>query len=174
MEKNEIGKGWKMRNVRGKRNEKAEDFFFFFCFGFSLSGSHWNFFGVYQNGNFYRENAKIRPGKNQEKWLCHPPLKNLPVTPLNPSQQNGACRLQKNYDIPFIWKSILSAQRWYLSCVNWMQHCNFTVKNRNFSFFFLLHTVMDYSWNAYNQQVPCFDVMGHIMFGKPNCTQRGL
>ena len=122
------GKKW---NREGEENEKCKGgkgmkklrtffffFFFFFFFGFSLSGSHWNFFVVYQNGNFYRENTKIGPGKNREKWLCHPPLKNFPVTPLNPSHQNSACRLQKKYDISFIWKNFLLAQKWKCSHVN--------------------------------------------------------
>ena len=34
------------------------------------------FFGVYQNGIFYREKGKITPGKNREKWLC--PTKKFP------------------------------------------------------------------------------------------------
>ena len=47
----------------------------------------------------------------------------------DPSQQNRAVVCyQEKCDIPFIWKSILLTQRWYHSCVNWMQHCNFMVK----------------------------------------------
>ena len=50
----------------------------------------------------------------------------------DPSQQNRAIVCyQEKCDIPFIWKSILLTQRWYHSCVNWMQHCNFMVKNKS-------------------------------------------
>ena len=59
------------------------------------------------------------------------------------SQQNRALVAYKeNCDISFIWKSMLSAQSWYLSYVNWMQHCSFMVKKNNlisfFSFFFFV------------------------------------
>ena len=58
-------------------------FVFCFCFCFSLLGNHWNFFGVYQNGNSYKEKAKITPGKNRGKWLC--PLEKFPCyTPVWP------------------------------------------------------------------------------------------
>ena len=69
---------WKKGRRKMKENEKfegkkdwkkAEDLFFF-CF--SLFGIHWNFFGVYKIGNFYREKANITLGKNQEKWLSPP------------------------------------------------------------------------------------------------------
>ena len=53
--------------------------YLFFCF--SLFENHWNFFWVYQNGNFNWEKAKITPGKirksdftpekNREKWPLH-------------------------------------------------------------------------------------------------------
>ena len=50
----------------------------------------------------------------------------------DPSQQNKAVVCyQEKCDIPFIWKNILLTQRWYHSCVNWMQHCNFMVKNKS-------------------------------------------
>ena len=65
---------------------------------------------------------------------------------------------EKNCDISFIWKSILSAQRWYLVCANWMQHCNFIVNNRSlflFIFFVFPHKNGLISWNAFNWQVPC-------------------
>ena len=53
-------------------------------------------------------------------------------TNCDPSQQNRAVVCyQGKCDIPFIWKSILLTQRWYHSCVNWMQHCNFMVKNKS-------------------------------------------
>ena len=62
--------------------------FCLFCFVFTL-WNHWNLFGVYQNGDFYREKSISRQekafhtGKNQEKWLCPSPLpKNIPLTPL--------------------------------------------------------------------------------------------
>ena len=84
--KREGGKWWKiekknkkgrrkMRNVSGKRTEKNLRTFFFL---FTL-GNYWNSFGVSKNGNFYREKAKIMPGK-VKKWLC--PLKNVTVTPM--------------------------------------------------------------------------------------------
>ena len=59
-----------MKNVWEKALKKHEDFFFFFCY--SGLGNHWNCFGVYQNGNFYCEKAKITLGKSWETWLCHP------------------------------------------------------------------------------------------------------
>ena len=59
----------KEKNV-WKKGEKLMNFFLSLS---SLLGNEWNFFGVYQNGNFDQENAKITPGKNQEKWLCPPP-----------------------------------------------------------------------------------------------------
>ena len=31
------------------------------------NGNDWIFFGIYQNGNFYREKANMTPGKNREK-----------------------------------------------------------------------------------------------------------
>ena len=81
-----IRKNWK----KLKRKEENEKFkvkndwkqprTFFLCF--SLLGNQWNFFLVYQNGNFHREKAKITLvkigksdftlGKNQKKWLCPP------------------------------------------------------------------------------------------------------
>ena len=84
----------------------------------------------------------------------------------DPSQQNRAVVCyQEKCDIPFIWKSILLTQRWYHSYVNWMQHCNFMVKNKSyflFIFFVFSHTNGVISWNAFYRQLPCFDVMGHI------------
>ena len=84
----------------------------------------------------------------------------------DPSQQNWAVVCYKEKcDISFIWKSILLTQRWYHSCVNWMQHCNFMVKNKSlflFIFFVFSHTNGVISWNAFYQQLHCFDVMGHI------------
>ena len=83
----------------------------------------------------------------------------------DPSQQNRAVVCyQEKCDITFIWKSILSTQRWYHSCVNWMQHCNFMVKNKSlflFIFFVFSHTNAVISWNTFYRQLPCFDVMGH-------------
>ena len=50
----------------------------------------------------------------------------------DPSQQNRAVVCyQEKCDIPFIWKNILLTQKWYHSCVNWMQHCNFMAKNNS-------------------------------------------
>ena len=84
----------------------------------------------------------------------------------DPLQQNRAVVCyQEKCDIPFIWKTILLTQRWYHSCVNWMQHCNFMVKiSLNFFLFslFFPHTNGVISWNAIYRQLPCFDVMGHI------------
>ena len=71
--KGKMGK-WrgKEENVRRKLLKKADDCFFFsFFFCCSLLGINWNFFGVHQNGNFYRENAKIMPRKNQEPCFRH-------------------------------------------------------------------------------------------------------
>ena len=53
----------KMTNVRGKQPRKTEDFFFllFTC------RKPLKLFGIYQNGNFYREKVKITLGKNWEK-----------------------------------------------------------------------------------------------------------
>ena len=83
----------------------------------------------------------------------------------DPSQQNRAVVCcQEKCDIPFIWKSILLTQRWYHSHVNWMQHCNFMVKNKSkflFIFFVFSHTNGVISWNAFYRQLPWFDVMGH-------------
>ena len=67
------------------------------------------------------------------------------------SQQNRALvAFERNCDIPFNWKSVSSAQRWYHSCVNWMQHCNFMVKNRSEFFFiffvFFSHIKQIISW----------------------------
>ena len=62
-------------------------------------------------------------------------------------------------------RAILLTQRWYHSYVNWMQHCNFMVKNKSkflFIFFVFSHTNGVISWNAFYRQLPCFDVMGHI------------
>ena len=69
--------------------------------------------------------------------------------------------LTTNCGISYIWKSILSAQKWYLLIVNWMQQCNFVVKiDLNFYFLcFFFHTNGLIFWNAFTQQVPCFDVM---------------
>ena len=84
----------------------------------------------------------------------------------DPSQQNRAVVCyQEKCDIPFIWKNILLTQRWYHSCVNWMQHCNFMVKNNSlisFIYYVFSHTNGVISWNAFYRQLPCFDVMGHI------------
>ena len=84
----------------------------------------------------------------------------------DPSQQNRAVVCyQEKCVIPFIWKSILLTKRWHHSYVNWMQHCNFMVKNKSkflFIFFVFSHTNGVISWNAFYRQLPCFDVMGHI------------
>ena len=66
--KNEKGKEKNQKLKVVERMEKNWGLFLFFCF--SLSGSDWNFQGVYKNGNFYREKPKISLGKNWEKWLC--------------------------------------------------------------------------------------------------------
>ena len=57
--------------VEGKSKMLIERFFP--CPG-PLLWNHWNLFGVFQNENFYWE-------KNQEKWLCPPPQKNIPLPP---------------------------------------------------------------------------------------------
>ena len=61
-------------------------------------------------------------------------------------------------------KNILSAKRWYLKCVNWIQHCNFMVRNRYqfiFVFFVFTQTYELISWKkTFNRQVPYFDMMG--------------
>ena len=44
-----------------------------------------NVFGVYQNGNFYREKAKNMPGKNRENWH-NPPEKFPCYAPASPTE----------------------------------------------------------------------------------------
>ena len=66
------GRKWEMYRETFSR---TTDFFFFFL--------------VYQNGNFYREKAKSHQEKNREKWLCPPPLKFFPVTPLEKVKGNN-------------------------------------------------------------------------------------
>ena len=64
----------------------------------------------------------------------------------DPSQQNRALvGVERSCAIPFIWKSIQSALKWFLLCVNWMQHCNFMGRKRSqFLFIFLIfHTQID-------------------------------
>ena len=72
MGKSEKGRR-KMRNV-GKKDGKKQKLMTVFFFCFSLLQNDWNFFKVYQNGSFDRENPKITPGKNRDKWL-YPPWK---------------------------------------------------------------------------------------------------
>ena len=61
----------KMKNISGKWLKRAADLFFFFFF--SLLGNHWNCFGVCQNGNLYREKAKITLGKIGKSDFAPPP-----------------------------------------------------------------------------------------------------
>ena len=86
-----IKEGRKMRYVRGKGLTKAEDLFIFlftylfiylFIFLLFTLGNHWNFFGDYQNGNFYQKKDKITPGKNRksdfarsENFSCYAPVR---------------------------------------------------------------------------------------------------
>ena len=55
-------------------------FFFFFFFGFTLFKTTEICFGSTKMGIFYRE-KHFTPGKNSEKMTL-PPLKNIPLTPL--------------------------------------------------------------------------------------------
>ena len=71
-----------MRNVGWKWQKKADDFFFFLLIAFRTSET---FFGVYQNGHFQLEKAKITPGKNREKWLH-----------AGKNRQKWLCSLRKN------------------------------------------------------------------------------
>ena len=68
-EKNEKGKE-EMEGKKGLKKPRTLFFFFFFFFFCLLRlGNGLNFFWAYQNqnGTFYREKAKIMPGKNWEK-----------------------------------------------------------------------------------------------------------
>ena len=69
-----MGKGRrKMRNIMGKRTGKAGDL------AFTLLENHWNFVGVYQNGNFTGKKLKSSRGKIRKSDIA--PLKNFPVKP---------------------------------------------------------------------------------------------
>ena len=73
-------KKWR-KNLKSKgenekcKGKKAEDLFY--CF--SLSGNHRNFFGSTKMEIFTGKKLK----SCWEKWLCPPPPKNFPVTPLS-------------------------------------------------------------------------------------------
>ena len=59
--------------IKGEKDRKELRAFFFFFFFFFFFAFHFQettdtlLFWVYQNGIFYREKAKITPGKNREK-----------------------------------------------------------------------------------------------------------
>ena len=76
------GKKWKRKdeNWKGKRTERSWGLFFsyFFYFCFSLSGNQWNFFGAYQNGNFYQEKKLKSHWEKSGKVILYPPLEKFP------------------------------------------------------------------------------------------------
>ena len=77
----------KLKMEGGKVTKWQVNFFFTFK-------KHWNFFWVYQNGNFL-------PGKSILHWekksgkMTLPPLKNIPLTPLTLMPQRSEGRGQK-------------------------------------------------------------------------------
>ena len=72
-----LQKGGENLEWKGEKYENEQRLFFHFLKQLN------KLFGLYQNGNFYREKAFHAGKKNQGKWLCPPPQKKyIPITPL--------------------------------------------------------------------------------------------